>query len=182
MTNKKNPQPSGSRRKFILGTAIVLVIIAAIGGGTLYKNHNDSTSATTEKQATVNYEPATEEEKQQVDENKDRIVKENESANTPPKTTSTGKKAVVPTITNTSGSINAYVSGIFEEGGTCTATFTKDGTTLAKSSAGFQNVSYTQCAPISISGFLSPGRWSVVLAYISADSEGTSAAQTFEVN
>lgn len=73
--------------------------------------------------------------------------------------------------------------GVFEEGGTCTATFVKDGETRSKTSVGFQNSSYTQCAPIDLEpGFLTKGTWSVVVSYASPKAEGASISKNFEVN
>jgi hypothetical protein len=181
MPNKKKTTSIFSHKKILVGGLATLVILGAAGGGYWYKNRSTTPEPVAERKPTINYAPPTEAEKKEAADNKDRIVKETQEANNPAPTTSSGKKAVTPTITNTRGSVNAYVSGIFEDGGTCTATFTKDGTTLSKSSAGFENVSYTQCAPIDITGFLSSGHWSVTVSYASATAEGSSASQTFEV-
>ncbi|RTK95171.1 hypothetical protein EKI60_01805 [Candidatus Saccharibacteria bacterium] len=170
-----------SRKKLAIAGA--LVILVAGGSVAVWELSNrDSDPASTERKPTINYGPATDTEKKEADANKDRIVKEQEQNNPSPETPS-GKKAVTPTITSTTGSIKAYVSGIFEEGGTCTATFSKGDSKLSRTSVGFQNVSYTQCAPIDISdGFLSPGTWSLVVSYSSATAEGSSGAQSVEVN
>lgn len=170
-----------SKKNLLIG-GLALVVIASAAVIFFVKHRTTKPAVSTERSPTINYGPATETEKKEVDANKDRIVKENQTTNTTP-TAGSGNKSVTPIITNTSRSINAYVTGIFEDGGTCTATFTKDGTSLSKSSVGFQNVSYTQCAPIDETpGFLSSGKWSVTVTYTSPTAEGTSAAQTFEVN
>ena len=172
-----------NRHKKLLVTGVTLVFLfGGLGVWYLQSQNNDSPAPTPNGQQTINYAPATESEKKENQSNKDRIVEEQQNQTSDP-TNPSQKKTVSPTITNASMSgINAYVSGIFEEGGNCTATFTKDAMTLTKSSIGFQNASYTQCAPIDISGgFLSSGKWSVKVTYSSAQAEGTSAATTFEV-
>lgn len=154
----------------------------AVGGFFVYANRNNKPSNTTQDKSneTINYKPASPVEKKETEDHKDSLVKE--QANTPPTETS-DKKTVKPTITNANQtSVNAYISGIFEENGSCTATFTKGSVTLTKSSVGFQNVSYTQCAPINIdSGFLSNGSWIVSVKYTSDKSEGVSDSQQIEV-
>ncbi len=146
----------------------------------MYKNR-DSTSISSDPGQTVNYAPATTSEKNEAEDNKDRIVKlETQKLNNTSSTA--GKAAVKPTITNITGSINAYISGIFENDGTCTAVFAKDSIQLTKTAAGFQNVSYTQCAPMNLEpGFLSPGQWAITVKYVSDKSEGSSDSQIIEV-
>lgn len=170
-----------NKKKLLIAAAVVLVLVGGGTGTYLFTRSSASTPVAEVRKPTINYGPATPAEKEQTEDNKDRIVKEQNQETTP--TDPSQKKSVLPTVTGTTGSIKAYVSGIFEEGGTCTATFTKDGTTLSRASAGFQNVSYTQCAPINISdGFLSPGTWSMVVAYSSSAAEGKTTAQNIEVN
>lgn len=181
LQNNMSISINNHRRRIVIITLVAVVLVGASGGIYLFKNRAPSND-TPARKPTINYAPASDTDRKENDDTKDRIVneqKQNPSTDPAP----TQKKAVTPTITGTTGSIKAYVNGIFEEGGTCTATFTKDGTTLTKSSAGFQNVSYTQCAPISIGdGFLSPGTWSMTLNYSSATAEGTTASQQIEVN
>lgn len=144
-----------------------------------YKQQDVNTTDTPK----TNYVPATPTEKGESENTKDSIVKQQGDTPSSTSTTPGQKKSVTPVITNANGSINGYVSGIFEEGGTCTATFTMDSKVLSKTSAGFGNVSYTQCAPINLEpGFLSPGTWRITLKYSSTTAEGSSAPQTVEVH
>lgn len=176
-----NKNKDNSKRKLVIIVAVAVIAVFLVGIF-IYTNRTKKSAAVTDSQ-TINYEPATDEEKKQAEDTKEKIVMQQEAQQNKPATPSTQKTAIKPTITNTTDSINAYVNGIFEEGGVCTATFTKDGVTLSKTSAGFQNVSYTQCAPMNLeSGFLSAGKWSVTVRYSSDKSEGTSESQTFEVN
>lgn len=178
--NKK----SNIQYKKILLPSICIIILILVGGYIylrVYQKPKVQIDKNTSGQ-TVNYEPARPAEKKETEANKDKIV-EQQNAKNNQTTSSTDKKTVKPTITNTNGSVNAYISGIFEEGGTCTAIFTKENVTLSKTSLGFQNVSYTQCAPMIIgSGFLSPGEWNIIVKYSSDKSEGTSDKQTMVIN
>ena len=172
---------SGHKR-LLVTLAILMVFAGGSGAVWVAKNRANTDSSPEARKPTINYTPGTATEKKETEDNKDRIV--NEQQQTPASSSDTGnKKTVTPIITSSTGSVRGSVNGIFEEGGTCTATFKKSDTTLTRTSAGFQNVSYTQCAPIAINdGFLSPGTWSVTLSYSSATAEGTSQSQTVEVN
>lgn len=158
-----------------------LVVVLAAGSVLAYRHFSNKPDATKTNNPSekVNYTPASPVEKKESEDNKDRIVEEqNQAQNTP--TPSTGsKKSVTPTIVSAdSRNVSAYVTGIFEEGGTCTATFTKGAISKNVTSRGFQNVSYTQCAPINLAdGSLSSGTWTLVVNYSSSTSKGESASK-----
>lgn len=177
-TNKNNI----TSKKKLFFTILTLLIILLITGFIIYKKRSKNTT-TAIGMETIVYKEATKEERGQAEAVKDEIIKKQETLNNNSAVTpSTQKKPVKPTITNTVGSINAYVNDIFEEGGECTATFTKNDTTLSRTSKGFQNVSYTQCAPVNLEpGYLSQGSWSVTVKYSSEKSEGISDSQIIEV-
>lgn len=187
--NKKYKNKTNSRYKKII---IVLLVLALFTGGILYwynsrNNTSDPNQANTgsnQDEANndkIDYSPPTDDEKKAADAVKD-PSQPRTTTHSPTQNNST-KKKVKPVITSAeSNSVSAYIPGVFEEGGTCTAVFTKNGTTKTISSKGFQNVSYTQCAPINIdSGFLSQGTWNLSLKYTSTNSEGVSASQNLEI-
>ncbi len=166
--------------------AVLLICVLFGGIGLLaYAHYHTKAGVPVSNGQTIIYAPATDEEKKNNGSNKEQIVANNNIQNTPPQTpgSNTQKKSVTPIITNTSSSVNAYIPGIFEEGGVCTASFTKAGITKTKTSVGFQNVSYTQCSPIVLeNNYLSTGQWVVTVNYNSISASGTSASQTIEVN
>lgn len=182
---KQKDQKKYMKKSIIITIVAVFVVVATVIGAGVYLNvRNTPNDEVKPRTPTVKYAPATPAEKQQATDAKDKIVAQKNNTTTTPDATSTsdGKKNVTPTITNTNGSVNAFVAGIFEDGGTCTATFKKDSNVLTKSSTGFENVSYTQCAPIDLGGgFLSAGIWSVTVSYSSSTATGVSASQTMEV-
>lgn len=174
-----------STKKKVLIALVGLVLVA--GAGYAFMRYRDNNSG---EEGTINYGPPTEQEKQQAEDNKDavaeRIKLENEATQNPP--SPNNKKSVTPIITHAAENdgqihINAYVPGIFEEGGTCTATLTKDGATVTANSAGFGNVSTTGCTPIHIprGEFSSSGDWKLVLSYSSNTAQGNSDSKTVRV-
>jgi hypothetical protein len=173
----KNPNKKNYKKFLIGGLAVVLLV----GAGLAIRHFTSNTTPATPEG--VKLAPATPEEKQDADNNKDRIVASEKngssSSSSAPTETSNSKKQVTVVITNASGDmLNSYVSGVFEEGGTCTAAFTQGGSTITRTSQGFKNVSYTQCAPIT-PNLPNNAKWSVVVSYSSNTAEGKSAAQSF---
>ncbi len=167
-----------TKRPVIVASALILLI----GAGLAYNQFKDGKdayeSAASDPQSGeyINLNPPTEQEKKDAEENKKTLAEE-PSPPAPP--TSDGKKQVTPEIVSADrGEVRAYVPGIFEDGGTCTATATKGSQTETATSTGFGNVSYTQCEPLKWS--LPIGEWSVVVSYSSSTAKGSSEA--FVVN
>lgn len=165
-------------KKVVIGLIIVLALAA--GYGIL---HHFTTDAIKTTASGVKLAPPTNEEQASGDQQKDTIVnqtKDGQASSSPTATTATGKKVVTPIISYAgSDRLNAYVSGVLEDGGTCTATYTQAGqANVIRTSSGFSNVSYTQCAPIT-PDLPAAGTWSVTVQYSSTSAEGTSQAQTF---
>jgi hypothetical protein len=107
---------------------------------------------------------------------------------TPTATPVASKKSVTPFITTASYSsskkaisASAIISDVLESGGTCTLTATHGGTTKTATSKGVAASSYTACEPLSLSGSLAAGTWSVTVAYASTKAVGTSAAKSVTV-
>jgi|ERR1700741_1544107 len=165
-----------SKKLYLL---LTLLAIALILGGYLLVNakrdHSPSTNpiSSASKSGDINYNPPTNSEISDTEKHKEDLA----NNPTPPTgNTSDGKKTVTPIISYADKStINAYVTGIFEEGGVCTATLTKGTRVITKTSTGFQNASYTQCAPIDLSGgSVDSGDWSIVVSYSSKTASGKS--------
>lgn len=163
----------------------VIALIVVLGGAFAFVKIKDSNkplpTSADQPTNTVNLNPPTEEEKSAADERKDAIVNE-QNSNT--QTPAGSKKQVVPVITNASQSgVNSYISGVFEEGGTCTATYIQGAAKFTKGSIGFADATTTNCAPISTtrSDFPASGEWLVTIMYSSAAAEGSSAAKAFTV-
>lgn len=168
----------GYRKYFSKRLLPVVLVLALIAADFVYSQRRDKTPPPQDGQPTapyINLGPPTEEQKNPARDN----------PNPPPSQTnpSSGKKTVTPVITSADKSeVRAYVPGIVEDGGTCTATFTHGQDTVNASSKAFSNVSYTSCKPITLNGPLNiSGKWTVVVSYSSVTSEGKSEPFTFEV-
>ena len=150
-------------------------VVLAVGVGVIiWQNSKAEPSQITATPAeeTINYSPPTEQDKQSVEDNKQRIVDE-QNQQTPP-TTPDGLKQVSVTVASADKqSVFASVSGVVEDGGTCTATFTNGSTTLSSTSESVANVSYTQCGRIQ-PPVLDGGNWSVTVSYLSTTAKGSS--------
>jgi ABC-type Na+ efflux pump permease subunit len=172
----KNKTIFRSKKVKILVICAVLLLVA---GGTAFALVRHDSSEQPKPVATgdkpeINYRPPTKEEQAAGDQAKQAIVdkEKQQSANQ----NSSGLTKVTPVISYASAdTVTAYVPGVFEEGGICTATFTQGGTIITRTSSGFENASYTQCAPISPE-LPNTNAWSVSVNYKSATAEGSSKA------
>jgi uncharacterized protein YxeA len=168
----------GYTTKKILVILLALVVAASIGFALYKAVHKPTTS----KVPGLNLKPATKEEQQQAQDHKKEIVdREIAIKQSASDSTSTAQQAAITISSADSASVRAYLPGVFEDDGICTATVTKDGQTITKSSTGFKNVSYTQCAPIKWDSPLSAGMWNMVFSYKSVSAQG-SVTKVIEVN
>lgn len=177
---------ASTKKKILLTAVAVLVVLGVIG---LYVHMHHSTPVASGNVSTKRYSGPTPQDKADSEAHKNAIVQQlnqqrqqQQSTNTPTKT------SVTPIITNASqnGSeinVSGYVSGVFENGGTCTVTLTQAGSQITKTSAGFENASTTQCTPVTIerSEFSTAGQWQTTLTYESANAAGISQAQTLTI-
>ncbi len=100
-----------------------------------------------------------------------------------------GKKTVTPFITGalwdqSSGilDVEAYVPGLVEMDGTCTATATRAGHTATATATAAPGANDTECNPIDLTADqLSRGTWTITVSYVSKRSAGVSAARTVTV-
>jgi hypothetical protein len=171
---KRSVKHPAISRQTAIGFIVILAILL-LGGWKLYANHHKkSYISTTSSGSYVNLSPPTQRDKQDLGDS---------SATQPPPPSSDGKLVVAPVITSAdSTSVKAFIQGVVEDGGTCTAKLSQGATNLTFTSDGFVNASYTSCAPINITPALSKGSWTVTVSYSSSKAAGTSKPQTIEVN
>ena len=162
---------------------VSLIIVLSVAGLFTYRHFSTDTKKPTAEEPVnqINYSPPSEEEKQATETQKDQIL---ENTPTTPVLDTSGKVTIKPVIASADKSgASAYVPGIFEEGGTCTATFTHGGDKVTATATGFQNSNYTSCAPLSLSSPLNiKGDWTLVVTYSSNKSAGSSDPMTIKVN
>ncbi len=177
------------KRKRISKRVLVAIIVAAcIVGSVAYivyaqKADND----TNKKRKSITYSGPSEQDKKDAEDENSSASKREEIENNQSATTSS-KKQVNPVITNANQSgdqvtVNAYISGVFEDGGTCTMTATKGTKTITRTSKAFADATTTNCSPLSIdrSAFSESGTWGVVVSYSSNSAEGKSQTSTLAV-
>lgn len=161
----------------LLVTVIFAVTMSLFIGFKLYNSLNNNGDIKTQ------FSPPTQQEKDETDNYKKDLLDKriNNQDKLQLQSNSEGKLIVTPTITSFNKSeIRAFIKGIAEENGTCTATAEKASQLYSGRGSGFINVSYTQCSPISWNSQLSPGTWKVTYSYKSSTAEGYTT-QSIEV-
>ncbi len=163
-------------KKIVIGLILACVIVGSIAYVVFAQQK------TTDKKSNkpITYSGPTEQDKKDA-EDENSTANKREDIENAPAATSSNKKQVTPVITNASQSgqqitVNSYVSGIFEDGGTCTMTATKGSSIVTKTSKAFADATTTSCAPIFVdrSAFPGAGSWNVVVGYSSNSAEGKS--------
>jgi hypothetical protein len=166
---------------------LVLVALLILLGGLVltWKVINKSESPNIDTVETINFDPPTQEEIQSIDENKERIVQEDKQHNS---TTPSGtKNTVKPLITSAEQykeniEVSSFVPNIFEDGGKCTATFSKGSFQFTKEVTAVKEGRAVYCPLLSVpvSQFQEKGEWNVSITYDSSLSYGISDISKFE--
>lgn len=172
---------------------IAVIAVVALASVFLYfyniqrTEKNVFTPSNTDQPA--NLSPPTKEDGQRVNDNKNKIVERDESLNKQQNTPQNGgKKSVKPTITYAGAygdtvEVGAFVDGIYEDSGTCTAVFTRDDLSLNKTVAAITDVKSVSCPMMSaqISEFQSKGIWLIKVKYDSPTATGISDTRNLEI-
>lgn len=171
--------------KIVVLSVIALVIMGSVGYAALHSNEKTPEptapkTATTADGEKVNLNPPTEGDKKATDEHKQAIVDKNNQQTSGVSNSSTKSANVVISNTSKTG-MGAYITNIFEDGGTCTFTATLGSQQpITKTSSGVESGSYTQCAPVTFDSPLSNGDWQLTVSYVSGTTKGT-ATQSLRV-
>lgn len=171
-----------SKKAVLIALMAVIIILAA---SIIYKNYYDrSSKSTPEPASTINLDPPTEQELSETAAHKEKLANESTTDNAATDTGQYGKTKVTPVITSVNqDELRAYISGTFEDGGTCIATFKQGTLSFTKQSTGFANVNTTNCSVIKLdrSDFANSGEWAVTVEYTSDNSTGISEQSKFGV-
>lgn len=158
-------------KKWLLLVFTIIFILGLIGTAYWFNSSKDEPQNPTDTEA-INYDPPTDEDAQDVQNRKEEIVKEDQDE----QAQSSTKKEITPILTEASKTrVFGYIGGVVEEGGSCTFTFTGNGT-VVKKSGGVADVSKTNCATTPPNGT----GWSVILSYNSITASGKSQARNVE--
>lgn len=175
------------RKNKVITITIVLILVTVVGAYYLFiitresapinDSKNNDTQASLE---IIKESPATDQEKAESQTAKEELVNN-------PNTRvieSGGRKQINVVITDYSPTvIGSFIEGVVEDGGVCTATFTKDSSSFNKVVSAIANVSTSQCERVSLSpsDFPSKGLWSASISYSSSSSTGTSQPVTINI-
>ena len=117
---------------------------------------------------------------------KEEAEKQENNGNT---TTNPDGKKNADVIISSAGLLNdkviagGMVSGVIEQDGDCTYTFSNGNTIITETSSAIANANNTICASVNLdkTRFIK-GEWQVILKYSSEKTEGQSEATTFQIN
>lgn len=168
--------------------AVLLLVLAAVGAleltNTTHLFHKNTENLGAP--GAINYRPPTQVEKNDSESHKDAPSDQNTPIDS---STSSNHKVVnvnISTWTQKDGSIevNGYVSGVVEDGGTCTLTLVSatNGKRVTTTRTAIANATNTSCGVNSIPlSNLFAGNWMATLSYSSTTSTGQSTATPIEV-
>lgn len=178
----------GSRISLTALLILCLFVVAAVSFNHRNKAKDSALAATpptsNTKNPSVNLSPPTPEEVKSGDETKKDIIA-NEQTTQP--STSPQNVPVQPLLTyagvyNDQVEVGAYVPGIFEEGGICTLTLTKDGKSKSTTVTAVRNVNSVDCPVMTVPrSELTAGTWRAVVGYKSVKHIGESSVKEIEV-
>lgn len=178
-----------NKKLFTFALPASVILGAAIGIVWFTRNKPASIATTTPPPTAsnvgadgVNYNPPTEQDKTEAENNKQDLAnKVDQPTSTPPSTAN-----VLITFSgqyDQQVELGASVSNVFEDNGVCTLTLTKDTLKLVKTSAGVKDARSTICTPFSVprAEFAQAGQWTAVVSYTSKSITGTSQPKVIEV-
>jgi len=162
--------------KNVLIALAVVVGLSAITGTVYWKLNSKKSFDGTAGVSKINYDPPTKQEQEAANTQKQQNI-DRQDLNT--KDTPSTASVFITDATYYSDSnkveIRAYVSNLFEDGGTCTATLTNGSQTVTHTSSAFKVATNTQCGAIDIprAEFTTAGTWNLLLEYSSPTATGT---------
>ncbi len=187
-----NIQYKKSKKIFIISLVAVLLIVGGVIGYLTYAKQASMwpfTSSTQENSQSTSSSSDNDSKDTNTTDTTYGSDKNNTPSNNETKPdTSNNKQSVAVSITSAgiigdTVEVRAYVEGIIEGGGTCTATLTMDGSApVTGTSEAFVNATSTQCRPIEIAkSNVKSGKWNVVVEYTSSTSTGKSPAMEVQL-
>lgn len=165
----------------VLVFALIIVLVLFISN-----NKNEASKPTNQPTSSadgdINFSAPSEEDNKNTEARKQEIIEKSQNPSANPSGAN-----VQPIITYSEKYGNdvetaAYVQGVSEEGGTCTATYSKNGQSKEAKVTAFANSGATNCPPMIISASsLGSGTWQVKVTYKSATRSGVSEVRSIEV-
>ncbi len=160
---------------FIILTVLLGLVFVAFNRNSPKPDAKNQTTGSTS--SPINYNPPSAEEKKASDDQKQSNVARTKTDASP---TVDDSAAVV--ISDASQyddvvEVRAYITSLYDEAGTCTATFTKDGQTVSVENPAFKDAKTTQCGALNIARqkFSSGGNWQLSVTYTSGKISGSAS-------
>jgi len=187
-TIKQKPKKTSFKKPLLIGAGVIAILALAYGGYRLYTHFTGAPHSLAQPAPDapkVNYDPPSETEKQETEQHKSDITKDDNPAPAPSPTPGTTVTPVIVSAYYAKSSqtleVRAFIQGIIEGGGTCTLNvISGSATVLTKDSAGIANASTTDCTPFSISPYTLPAEAKVTVSYKSAAAAGQSAERNVD--
>lgn len=184
---KKHQQKTN---RIILLCISIAAIITVISYCTVRYLNENSNNKNDDGQYSINYDPPTQQEITETENQKDKIAPNTGPTKDQPNTTppSNSPVAVVPVISSWGYSdqnleISGFVPGIIESAGTCTVKAVNGTLTATASSSGTPNAQNVSCGLIKIPrSKLNAGTWTITIDYKSTKHNGTSEPRSQDVN
>jgi uncharacterized protein YxeA len=171
------------KKKIIIGIVIAAVVLAGAGAFVYYRSQDEKPLYF------VNYDGPTEEEQAAADEQKEKNNARDDLENSYEDDPGTGQREVTVSISDAGQyddmvEVRAAVSGVYEEGGSCTAVFEQNGQEVRVETVAFRDASTVQCGALDTprGSFPAGGKWNVRVVYTSGTSQGTSDTRTIELH
>ncbi len=160
--------------------AVILAAVVAIGlvGGAYWYSHNKNNQADTISQS----------QKDSVEGQLDRNNRVNDRGGEATPGQTDEKTPITPSLTRWAVSDNTFeaagfVQGIYESGGNCTYTLTKNSWRITRESSGYKDATTTNCPPVTIplDEFPEKGEWILVISYSSPTATGSSKGDSLSL-
>jgi hypothetical protein len=184
MSNKKTQQ---TKRWWILTAAAVVVVLVAALTIKLIISHNDKENIAPGSVAETS-KPTAAEKKSGDAQKADNLEREKIDQSQTGTNNTSQKKSVNPIITYADQAdgnveVGAFLSEIYENGGTCTLTATRGTNKLTAQSLAAKDATTTNCRVMSIplSSFTVKGTWTLTVSYDSPTSSGTSSPKDITI-
>lgn len=176
-------QKKKNKKKVIIGIVLAVLILASAGAFIYHRSQDEKPLYF------VNYDGPTEEEQKAADDQKDKNTARDELEKSYEDNPPTGQREVAVSISDagqydSTVEVRAVVSGVYEDGGSCTAVFEQNGQEVRVDTVAFRDASTVQCGALDTprSSFPAGGKWNVRVVYASGTSQGTSDTRTIELH
>lgn len=167
------------RKISVIALAVALFTLAGVLIYQRMTHNTERPTASSSDSETINLNPPTEQEKQDAEDNKQRLIQDE---STPlPRPSDGSKQTVSPVLgflrqaADKSIEANGYITEVVEANGICTLTLEKGGVKVTQEKQALPDAQSTICGLIKIDrNRLSPGEWKGYLSYSSSKYQGTS--------